>query len=582
MRERRLKWELLRPETKTFVEKYLNEVLGLKTEKEVEAFLFPDFEKETRVKGKMKDLQKAGKRVLQAIEKGEKICIYGDYDCDGVPGVAMCKDFFEKINYANVIYYIPHRHNEGYGLHKNAINKLNEEGVRLIITLDLGVTNIEEVDHTNTLEIDVIITDHHLPIILNGEENLPQAFGIINNKQVDCKYEDKNLCGTGTTWKLICEIIKIGKETENVYFKNIQVGYEKWLLDLVAIATIADMVPLVGENRALTIFGLHVLTKTKREGLKQLLQNAKVDLKNIGEVDIAFSIAPRINSASRMDHPLTALKVLSSDLKEGIDGANILENLNLDRKENVASIVKKVYKEIDKRIKDSSDRKLPEVLVVGSKDFNIGVVGIVAMNIVEKYNVNAFVWGVGEDKNILKGSVRGRGDTHVVELMTICKETFLHFGGHEMSGGFAVEENKIHELENILNKNWTQAKIAANILESRNDKKRKPIQINLSKINSDFFNGLNLIGPFGAGNEKPIFEIVDIAEKKFERFGKKKEHLKVILTNGKICREAVKFFVDEKLEKEIEDKFLSSEKCEIFFEIEGGYRTNIPRLKLII
>ncbi len=582
MRERRLKWELLKPDTKEFVEKYLSDFLGLKSRENVERFLFPDFDKEIEGKGKMKDLKKAAERVLRAIENGEKICIYGDYDCDGVPGVAMCKDIFEKIKYTNIVYYIPHRHNEGYGLHKSAIEKLKSDGVSLVITLDLGTTNLMEVKYANGLQIDTIITDHHLPIMLDGEECLPESFAILNNKQQGCKYEDKNLCGSGTMWKLICEIIKQGKESENSYFKNLPEGYEKWLLDLVAIATIADMVPLVGENRTLVIYGLHVLNKTKREGLKQLLTNAKVDLKSINEIDISFSIAPRINSASRMDHPLTALKVLSSDLKEGIDGAHILENLNFDRKESVANIVKKVYKELDKRIENLSGKKLPEVVVIGSKDFNIGVVGIVAMNIVEKYNVNAFVFGTGEDTNILKGSVRGRGDTHVVELMTIVKNIFLHFGGHEMSGGFSIEENKIHELENILNENWSKAKFSAEIILQKEMNKRKSIQINLSKINFDFFNGLNLIGPFGVGNEKPIFEIVDIASKKFERFGKKKEHLKIILGAGKIVREAVKFFVDEKQEEEIKNKFLSTEKCEIFFEVEGGYRTNIPRLKLII
>ncbi len=308
MQERESKWKNLSNDTKDFVEKHLHSSLGLSGES-AKAFLFPDFEETLFGRDTIKDLFRATERILKAIKKGETMCVYGDYDCDGVPGVAMAKDFFEKINYSKVEYYIPDRHKEGYGMKSEVIENLNIQGVKLILTIDLGTTNIQEVDLANKLGIDVIITDHHLPIETEDGQMLPNAYATLNNKQADCGFMDKNLCGSGILWMLLSNVIEQGLEEKIFDSTKINSGYAKWFLDLVAIATVADMVPLVGINRALVIYGLIVLGKTKRSGLHTLFKNGGVDMKRVNESDISFVVAPRINSASRMASPMMAMKM---------------------------------------------------------------------------------------------------------------------------------------------------------------------------------------------------------------------------------------------------------------------------------
>jgi single-stranded-DNA-specific exonuclease len=586
--ERKKSWESLSLESKAFVSKYLKDNLGLGEEwGKHEKFLFPDFEESLLDPQAMHDIEKAVERILQAIERDEKIAVYGDYDCDGVPGTALVRDFFERINYSRVVYYIPHRHTEGYGLNKKAIDILAGEGVSLILTIDLGTTNLDEIEYANDLKIDTIITDHHLPLETDNGQILPKAHSIINNKKHSCNYANKDLCGTSTIYKLICELIRIGKERKINGFENIKNGYEKWLLDLVAIATISDMMPLVGENRSLTIYGLHVLKKTNRVGLQTLFRNAKVNLNNITETDIGFTLGPRINSASRISHPKIALSLFSQNLEEGINAAHELEDLNTQRKSLTTSITKKVFKILDERIKNSkeinSEKKLPKIVVVGDSSWNVGVAGIIAQKIVEKYGVSCFVFAghdaeskkESENEKSFKGSCRSFGDVHLVKLMTHCKDEFEHFGGHIMAGGFEVAFSKIHTLENILNENFEHAKI-----EIEKKERKNIFDLELKNISADFLQALNLIGPFGIGNEKPVFRIQNYVDAKLVRFGKNNEHVKLIFSGqtGYEKREAVKFFTPHENEFELLEKL---KRGELLFEIEPGWNSNIPRLKIV-
>lgn len=559
--------------------KYINEVVDEAGEdmyfkgynKEFLEFLFPDFESTLHDPFLMKDMQKAVDRVVKAILNKEKICVYGDYDCDGVPGTALVRDFFEAIEYTNVTYYIPDRHKEGYGLNFKAIEKLAEESVKLLITIDLGTTNVKEVEYANGLGIDTIITDHHLPIQSEDGELLPRAFAIINNKQASCAYPDKNLCGSGTVWKLVHALIIYNEEHK---LWNLGRGVHKWLLDLVGIATIADMVPLIGENRTLAIYGLHVLQKTRREGLRTVLKNAKVELEKLKEDDVAFGIAPRVNAASRMDHPVQALNMFSQEVKLGLDSAHHLELLNQTRKENVASIMRKVHRLLDERLLEGN---LPKVVVIGDSEWAPGILGLVSSAITEKYGVTSFVWGKGEDEEIFKGSCRSAGDIHLVKLMTEHTQLFHHFGGHEEAGGFAIHFNNIHTLEQKLN----QSKILDKcLLENPSlgegaEGRRGLFEIDLEDVTSEFMAGLSLLGPFGVGNKKPVFKIKNIDKFEMQRFGKKGEHLKIILMSRTTKREAVKFFVDAQEEQKLADAVR-----ELTFTLEPGYRSGPPRLKV--
>lgn len=579
IQQRKRVWEGLSLASKNFVSKYLKENLGLGEDWGAhEKFLFPDFEG-TLLDGRaMHDMDRAVERILSAIEKKEKIVVYGDYDCDGVPGTALVRDFFEKINYPHVTYYIPHRHTEGYGLNNAAIDTFKKEGVSLIITLDLGTTNISEIEYANSFGIDTIVTDHHLPHETEDGQTLPKAYAILNNKKHSCNYANKDLCGTSTVYKLICEVIRVGKERMVTGFGNLKPGYEKWLLDLVAIATISDMMPLVRENRTLAIYGLHVLKITNRVGLHTLFKNAKVDIKKITETDIGFTLGPRINSASRIAHPKIALSLFSQNLEEGINAAHELEELNSTRKAMTTSITRKVFKILDERIHNSNDKKLPQIVVVGDSEWNVGVAGIIAQKVVEKYNVSCFVFAGHENgadnsetEKTLKGSARSFGDLHLVKLMTVCKNEFQHFGGHVMAGGFEVLFSKIHTLENILNENIEHAKI-----EQAKKERNNIFDLELKNISSDFLQALNLIGPFGVGNEKPVFRIQNYSDAKLVRFGKNEEHVKIVFSEPK--REAVKFFTPHEDEFELLEKL---KKGELLFEIEPGWNTNIPRLKIV-
>lgn len=601
MKQRRETWARLSNETKNFVITYLKQNLKL-DETQYETFLFPDYEQTLLNPKSMLGIDKAVNRIIDAISKDEQICVYGDYDCDGVPGTALVRDFFDKIKYPNVEFYIPHRHNEGYGLNTKAIesfvsNRKEKDKVKLLLTIDLGTTNITEIDYANTLHIDTIVTDHHLPIEHNDGQVLPKAFAIINNKQTNCNYANKDLCGTGTIFKLICAVInevKTNQEYNNhnshpsiQNIKQLANGYEKWLLDLVAIATVADMVPLTYENRTLTIYGLYVLSKTNRAGLQTLFVNAKTDIKKVNETDIGFTVAPRINSASRMATPKIALSMFSADLKEGINAAHELEELNKSRKETTNSIIKKIYKNLDARILNTVNKKLPEIVVIGSGDWNAGILGILASKVLDKYNVNVFCWGGEADKdqlnyqkNILfRGSARSRGDIHLVKLMTTVSNIFEHFGGHELAGGFSITFDNVHTLEILLNTHIETSRIENMVQQKKDNSKSNVINLHINDLTSDFLVGLNLIGPFGIGNPKPIFKIDGILETKVEKFGKSKEHLKMKFKGNNSKIEAIKFFVEN---EETENILSLHNNGQLFYEVEAGWMTNNPRLKIII
>jgi len=373
---------------------------GIKTEKEADIFLNPVFE-DNYDPFLMKDVDIAVERILKAVEKKEKVIIYSDYDADGIPGAVILHDFFKKIGFKNFENYIPHRVLEGFGLNDEAIDEFAKNGVNLIITVDCGIADVEEAEKIKKHKIDLIITDHHLPrISKNNKEELPHALAILNTRQSKCKYPDKNLCGAGVVFKLVQAIIK--KHGKKFDLKN---GWEKWLLDMVAIGTISDMVPLVGENRLLAHYGLKVLRKTRRIGLQNLLSIIKVDQKNITEDDIGFMISPRINAASRMGLPEDAFNMLVAEKEtDATKYALHLNKINDERKIIVAQMVKEIRKHWEKFDPD----KKRKVLVAGNPDWKPSLLGLVANSLMDEHDGPVFLWGREEGKT-LKGSCRSDG-----------------------------------------------------------------------------------------------------------------------------------------------------------------------------
>lgn len=492
---------------------------GITNEEEADIFLYPDYERDIRDPFLILNMERAVDRILAGIVKKERIVVYGDYDCDGIPGSVIMHDFFKKIRYENFKNYIPHRHKEGYGLHVSAIDEFAREGVSLIITVDLGITNREQVAHAQSLGIDVIITDHHLP-----EGDIPPAYAVINSKQSADTYHDNMLCGAGVAWKLVQAILK--KESF-----GIAPGWEKWLLDMAGISTIADMVPLRKENRALAHFGLKVLRKSPRVGLQKLLQKAGVNQKYMTEGDIGFMIAPRINAASRMATPMDAFSLLSAEDEARADEYALhLHNLNNNRKLSVARIMKEAHAMCEAR-------SLREVIVIGNPKWHVGIAGIIAGNIVEKHRRPSFVWG-RDDNGLIKGSCRSDGSVNIVDLMAQVPEfVFLAMGGHKEAGGFTVSHEHIHTLEDEL--------VSAYARVEKTEPERTlfvDATLSLSDVSWALYDNVALLAPFGMANPNPVFLFQDVVVKQVDHFGKERNHLKLSFEGSRVS--AIGFFMD--------------------------------------
>ncbi len=497
---------------------------GIKDSDEAEKFLNPDYERDTYDPFLILNMERAVDRIIKGIDEEEKIVIYGDYDCDGIPGSVILHDFFKKIGYKNFLNYIPHRNREGYGLNRGAVEQFARDGFTLIITVDCGITDVEEVALANELGVDVIITDHHLPQAI-----LPDAYAVINSKQEGDTYPDNMLCGAGVAFKLVQALLFKGREKWKV-----PTGWEKWLLDMAGLSTIADMVPLVKENRALAHFGISVLRKSRRPGFQKLLRKMFMDQRHITEDDIAFMIAPRINAASRLDVPFEAFRLLSTNDETIADElSSHLQNINEGRKGMVLSIMKEVKQTMEKR-------ELREIIVIGNPSWKPGVAGLVATRLVEEYDRPVFVWGSDENNTHLKGSCRSDGTVNLVELMvSVPSGTFLDVGGHEFSGGFSVSHEAIHFLEDTL--------VSAYLNLPKKEKESGVIEVDaeltLDDVTKDNYKNIEKLAPFGVGNHKPTFIFRNVIPEEVRAFGKGRNHLEIIFKNTKgVSVSAIGFF----------------------------------------
>lgn len=497
-----------------------------------EAFSSPQYEQNINDPLLISGMERSVERILDAVNNNEHIAVYSDYDCDGIPGAVVFSDFFKKIGYEKVTYYIPHRHKEGYGLNVSAIDKLKDKKVTCIITVDLGITNIKEVAYAQKIGIDVIVTDHHLPHVemIEGVEVqiLPPAYEVINTKKTNEVYKEKMLCGCATAWKVVCALllyVKNNNKTERTVLEqkifDIPEGWEKWSLDMVGLSTVADMVPLTGENRVLALYGLKVLRKSKRMGLRALLLNARTNQDGLSEDDIAFTIAPRLNAASRMDTPELAFKLLSTDnYAEAQELAKTLNSLNTTRKESVGSIMKEVHKELHKQ-------ELASVIVIGNPMWSPGILGLIASKVLDTYSKPVFVWGRAEEENQFKGSCRSDGSVNLVDLMlAVDADIFAHMGGHELAGGFSVFKEHIHVLETHLVKGYDVVKkneyvSAKNIFVD--------CELPLSYVHYKTMDDIDSLAPYGVGNQKPTFLFKDLEVVEVRHFGKEKNHLELTL-----------------------------------------------------
>ncbi len=485
----------------------------------VQNFLTPDYERDSNDPYLLPDMEKAVERILSARKNNEKVCVWSDYDCDGIPGGVMLTQFLRTLG-VDVLHYIPHRHKEGYGLNVEGIDSLAEQKITLMITIDLGTTEHERIAYAKTKGIDTIVTDHH---IVQEGDHVP-AFAFINPKRPDSKYPFDGLSGAGVAWKLIQAILK--KERG-----EIPMGHEKWFLDLVALSTLSDMVPLVGENRMLARFGLTVMQRNRRPGLAALLKILKIRPSTLTEDDIGFMISPRINAASRMDSPEVAANLLRSETEiEAAQFARELNHINDERKGLVASTVK----EANHRLRDLSVES--PVIVMGNPKWRPGILGLVANKLAEAHSKPVFLWG-REGGETIRGSVRSGDEVSVVDIMALASDAFEHFGGHHASGGFAVNEGQVHEL-------LPKLSAAYETLRAKGVERQDTVlerELALSEV-SHAMKTLVGLAPFGEGNRKPLFLFPNALVARMKMFGKASDHIEVSLAQGGSSATGIAFF----------------------------------------
>ena len=460
----------------------------------------------------MPDMEIAVNRIIRAIENKEKIMIFGDYDVDGITSITVLKKFLLDRG-ATVSEYIPNRLNEGYGLNKNAIKKIAEEKYDLMVTVDCGISGIEEVEYASTLGLETIVTDHHEP-----GEILPSALAVVDAKRKDNKYPFNQLAGVGVAFKLIQAIsIKLGLE-EKEYLKY---------LDIVCVGTISDIVPLVDENRVITKLGLKLVEVTKNIGLKTLLEVS--GYKTIDSNTISFGIAPRINACGRMGHEREALKLFLTEDSE--EAKNIAEKLNEYNKER-QEIEKRIFNEAVDEIENKEEQN-NSVIVLGKENWHHGVIGIVASKITDLYFKPSILICFEEETG--KGSGRSIPGFDLYEALSNCKENITKFGGHSMAIGITVEKENFEKFKKDFEEYAQNSNISDIIPIIEIDE-----EIMLKDISIKDVSELKLLEPFGEANKMPLFMCKNLKIQSIRSLTEGK-HLKLSLKDDNVWIDAIGF-----------------------------------------
>ena len=481
----------------------------------------------------MPDMEKAVDRILKAIQTQEKTIIYGDYDVDGITSITVLKKFLEERN-LQVGEYIPNRLNEGYGLNKEAVKKIAEQGYKLIITVDCGISCIEEIKYATELGLEVIVTDHHEPA-----EELPKCLAVVDAKRKDNQYPFNQLAGVGVVFKLIQAIsIKLNLDNRE---------YLKYL-DIVCVGTISDIVPLVDENREITKLGLKLVPISKNIGLRTLL--ASTGYKEVNSTTISFGIAPRINACGRMGEEKEALRLfLTNDLHEAKEITERLNNYNLERQETEKRIFKQALEQIENGEKDKS------CIVLGQEGWHHGIIGIVASKVTDIYfKPSILICFEGEEG---KGSGRSIPGFNLHDAVMNCDTYVGKFGGHSMAIGINVKRENFEKFKKEFEEYTQNSHISDIIPIIQIDK-----QVDIKKINIQEVNELKLLEPYGEGNKMPVFLIKNLKILSIRSLSEGK-HIKLKLGIDNHMIDAIGFNMGE-----VADKYLIGDKVDIVGSLE--------------
>ena len=488
---------------------------GLTTRVAREAFLQPDYAAVKHDPFLLPDMKKAVARLKQARQQGEKIVIYGDYDIDGLSATALLLDAFGKFGFEGVDAFIPNRFVEGYGMTMGAVDKVRDMGADLIVTVDTGSLCHAEIAYATSLGIDTVVTDHH-----NVAETPPPSVAAVNPKFPGHTYPFRDLCGAGVAFKLVQAL-----QTE---LEGLPDGYEKWLLDLVALGTVCDIVTLADENRANVYWGLEVLKKQQRPGLKALMAVAGIEPEQVNARHLGFGLGPRMNAAGRLETAQHALDMLvARDGLAALEASEKLEELNIKRR----SIQDEIFDEACQQADNMADDR---VLVVNSGNWNHGVIGIVASKLVEKYKKPVFI--IGERGEEATGSARSFGDFSAADAVRAADDIIIKGGGHGAAAGVTLATEKIGDFRRRVNEFYDSLQLTN---QERYLLPRADVEIDdFSEIDEELVENLAKMEPFGNGNPEPVLKITRGSVLSVRRMGADGQHVKLALRdkNGKVLQ----------------------------------------------
>ena len=481
------------------------------TEDKIDEYLNPSIDK-LHDPYLLNDMDVLVDRIILAKTRNEKVAIYGDYDVDGITSITLIYTFLRDLG-LDMVYYLPDRIEEGYGLNTEALKKLKDEGVSLVITVDCGISAVSEVEYAKSIGLDVCITDHH-----ECSDTLPNAISIVNPKRPDSTYPFNSLAGVGVTFKVLSAIVKRLGLDENEYLKY---------LDIAAVGTIADIVPLVGENRIITANGLELLAKTKNEGLKALMKVARIE--KVDSDNVSFGIAPRINASGRMADATVAVKMLLAENEmEAYKYAKVLDSQNTKRQE----VEKGIYNEAIAQIeKEGLDKK--KTMVIAGEKWHQGVIGIVASKLTEKYLKPVIL--LAYDGETAKGSGRIPAGISLYDALSNCSDLLTTFGGHELAAGLTLETKNIgafiEKFEQVITS--MREEDFVRIIDIDTEITKKDVTLNI-------LDDINLLAPFGQKNKKPVFMYKNLKVTSVSTL-KEDKHLKFRLSDGDFYVDAVFF-----------------------------------------
>lgn len=514
-------WKILdgSKKTDTNYPKWLLDVLENRGIKNFDEFMTSSYENLEDPESFL-NIKEAVERVIRAKDNEEKIVVYGDYDVDGICATSLVFELLHKIGVQNIETYIPHREDEGYGLNKEALEKLKKEGANLIITVDCGVTSGDLIDAEK--DIDFIVIDHHEI----NEKKLPKKAIILHPEMVKNNKEKHSISGCGMAFFFALSL-------KNEYPE----GWEKWLLDLVALATVCDIVPLIGQNRILVKWGLLVLSKTKRVGLLELMKVSSIDPRDISAYTLGFILGPSLNASGRLDHAKKSLElVLSKKQSEAREISNYLNKINAERQKLCNEIAAEAKAEIE-----GSELKNKTVLLLSNKKWPRGVVGIIASRITEAYHRPTIIFE--ENDGELHGSARSIDGFNITEALRKLSELLIKYGGHTKAAGVSLKVDNLSELDKKLNQ------IANKIIKKEDLQKTIYIDsvIKESEVNEEMMEWLKKLEPFGYGNQAPFFLMKNAVVSNIKRVGGEKEHLKFLVGEKEIS--SISFRDNRKLEE---------------------------------